>query len=90
MQLVVITTKLEVGGSKHPTLLKKVEPAVKHLKTTKGDYIAFLDAHSDYESGEIIYGQNSKGEDVSDELDTVCVPDRNLMLDLNSSLFITY
>ena len=65
-----VLLKLEVGGSRRPALTQKVQPLVDRLKP-KGDYILLIHAHSDLESGEIIYGRTQAGLDVSDSVNLV-------------------
>lgn len=61
---------MKVGSARYPALEHKLQPFVAHLGTNKRDFLLVLDGHSDYNSGEIIYGQNKDG-DVSDGVDGV-------------------
>lgn len=63
-----------MGGSKYASVTKAVKTIHLHLtKNTMANYLLFLNAHSDYASGELIFGQNWEGADVSDSIDEVRV-----------------
>jgi hypothetical protein len=53
------------------SILKYTEPITRHLRDTNGDFLLYLDAHSDYDSGELIYRVDMDGNDVSDSVDSV-------------------
>jgi hypothetical protein len=64
-----VNVQLDLMGSRRRLLQERVAPITKHLNETKGDYLLFVDAHSDYKSGELIYGRHPSGEEVSDSVD---------------------
>lgn len=62
---------LEVGGSNGNIIPKKVAHLRKHVAEQNSDFLLLTDCHSDYKSGELIYGVNRAGQDVSDSVDKV-------------------
>jgi hypothetical protein len=49
-----------------------VSTITKHLTNHKAaDYCLFIDAHADYKSGELIFGQRNDGQDLSESIDIV-------------------
>jgi hypothetical protein len=66
-----VRVRLELRGSRRRIIQECVAPIATHLQRTKGDYLLFVDAHSDYKSGELIYGRHPNGEEVSDGVDVV-------------------
>jgi hypothetical protein len=70
-QLCKAWVNMMVDGTKPPILHPTLWPLVSHIQAHKNDFLCVLDGHSDYLSGEIIYGRNKCGDDVSDGVDGV-------------------
>ena len=61
---------MRVGGSCHSFLAKSVKPLINHLQQhASSDFLLYVDGHTDYKSGELIFGKNIQGDEVSDTAD---------------------
>ena len=71
----ITQTKLTLESLRRLSAASETQNLMQHHKeNASADYCLVVDTHSEYKEGELIYGQNPLGDDVSDSAYCVCVP----------------